>query len=195
MGIIMHHSDAVGLNLRLCDPWMAGASNKTNSHRIRLWKKSSACHSSWCQGTSVDFSVNLCLREWCERSVVQSMPQAWGEDTYSATAIASHSEQQRHEHAVLVICELGHLLQCGFGCLASTGRRNWQHYWVSVGAMVLWARSPSKKHSQTNGHLGIQVSTWRTKKYQLMSQGSPDPWLFFCRAPLWVWQEGWGMAD
>lgn len=35
----MHHSDTVGLNLRLCDPWMEGASNKTSSHRIRVLKK------------------------------------------------------------------------------------------------------------------------------------------------------------
>lgn len=32
----MHHSDTVGLNLCLCDPWMEGASIKTGSHKIRL---------------------------------------------------------------------------------------------------------------------------------------------------------------
>lgn len=45
--------------------------------------------------------------------------------------------------------------------------------------------SPSKNHSETNRHWGIKVSPWRTatKKLQLMSQGSPDPWLFFPENP------------
>lgn len=65
VGIIMHHSGTVGLNLHLCDPWLEGASSKTSSHRIKLLQKGPALlqkgparRRSWCQGASVGSSVN-----------------------------------------------------------------------------------------------------------------------------------------
>lgn len=188
-GIITHHGDTVGLNLRLCDPWMEGASNKTSSHRIRLWKKGSAQRRSWCQGASVGSSVNpmpervmwrICGTKHASglrrRRPVLQQPLLPIHNNRGMNMMLLWSASQDLSCTVLLIAwpPLEEETSNVTG-VKITSESPWEQ-WCSGSRS-----SPSKNHSETNGHLGIKVPPrWTaTKKRQLMSQGSPDPWLCF----------------
>lgn len=207
-GIIIHHSDTVGLNLCLCDPWMEGASNETSSHRIRLFKKSLAWRRSWCQGASVGSSVNptpervmwrSCGRKHCLRPEEKT--------PCSAKAIASICNNRiMNTDCALVICKLQHLLHLCF-CLLwppleeetsnitgvkVTSESPWEQ-WCSG-----YRSSPSKNHSETNRHCfiwGMKVSEEQPpKSTSWWAKALQTPDYFSQRIPLSL-QEDQGMRQ
>ena len=198
MGIVTHHSDIVGLNLRLCDPWMEGTSSKTSSHKIRLWKKGLAQRRSL--GSSVNPTSERVMWKICgtkhasglrrRRSVLQQ-PLLPIRNNRGMDVMLLWSASRDISCTVLLVAwppleeETSNVT--GVKITSECPREQW-----CSGSRS----SPSKNHSETNGHLGIKVSPWRTatKKHQLMSQGSPDSWLFFPENPYESGKrtEGWG---
>lgn len=163
MGIIMHHSHAVGLNLCLCGPWMEGANYKTSSHRIRLWKKELALQRSWCQGASDGSSVNptservmwrICGTKHASglrrRRPVLQQPLLPICNNRSTNMILVWSPRQNTSCTVLLIA---------WPPLEEETSK-------VIGSESPWRcgskSSPSKNHSEANGHSGIKVSPWRT---------------------------------
>lgn len=189
----MHHAETGGLNLRLCGPWMEGASYETSSHRIRLWKKGSARRQSWCQGASVGSSVNptservmwrICgtkdasgLRR---RRPVLQQPLLPVCNNRGVNTMLLWSASQDISCYVLLLAwpplekETSNVI--GVKITSEAPREQW-----CCGSRP----SLSKNHSETNGHLVIKDSPWRpaTRKRQLMSLGSPDHSLFFPENP------------
>lgn len=165
----MHHAEPVGLNLRLCGPWMEGASYETSSHRIRLWKKGSARRRSWCQGASVGSSVNptservmwrICgtkdasgLRR---RRPVLQQPLLPVCNNRGVNTLLLWSASRDTSCYVLLLAwpplekETSNVI--GVKITSEALREQW-----CCGSRP----SPSKNHSETNGHLGIKDFPWR----------------------------------